>query len=111
MTGEIGGNNGEYKVYYTYIMANQSNSVIYIGVTNDLERRVYEHKNHMIAGFTHRYNVEKLVYFEMTSDVNDAIRREKQLKKWSRQKKNALIELLNPEWKELTIHDGILYEP
>ena len=97
-------------MYYIYIMSNYANTVIYIGVTNDLERRVYEHKNHLLPGFTHRYNIEKLVYFETTSDINVAISREKQLKKWSRQKKNALIERLNPEWKELTLHEGILYE-
>ena len=98
-------------MYYVYIMANQSNSVIYIGVTNNLERRVYEHKHHFIDGFTHRYNVEKLVYFEMTSDVNAAIAREKQLKKWSRTKKNHLIEKMNPNWEELTTYQEVLFEP
>lgn len=98
-------------MYYVYIMANRTNSVVYIGMTNDLERRVYEHKNHLMRGFTNRYNVEKLVYFEMTADVNDAIAREKQLKKWSRSKKNNLIERLNPEWKDLSFHEGLLFEP
>ena len=98
-------------MYYVYMMTNRTNGVIYIGVTNDLERRVYEHKNHVIPGFTSRYNVEKLVYFEMTSNVEDAIAREKQLKKWSRKKKNNLIERLNPDWIDLNLETEILFEP
>lgn len=74
---------------------------MYIGMTNDLVRRVYEHKNHLVKGFTSRYNVEKLVYVEEASDVMDAIQREKQLKGWTRAKKNALVESLNPEWEDL----------
>ena len=89
--------------YYVYIMANQKGNVIYTGVTNDLLRRVYEHKNHLDQGsFTARYNVEKLVYFEETSDVYSAIAREKQLKGWTRKKKNDLIMKVNPEWKDLS---------
>ena len=89
--------------YFVYILANKSNSVIYIGVTNNLVRRLYEHKNKLVDGFTKRYSVDKLVYYEMTSDVLSAIEREKQIKKWSRAKKNMLIETLNPNWQELQI--------
>ena len=88
--------------YYVYIMANQKGNVIYTGVTNDLLRRVYEHKNHLDQGsFTARYNVEKLVYFEVTSDVESAIEREKQIKGWNRKRKNKLIENKNPDWMDL----------
>ena len=75
---------------------------MYIGVTNNLKRRVYEHKNHMIEGFTRRYNVTKLVYFEDTSDVRSAISREKQLKGWRREKKNRLVESMNPKWEDMS---------
>ena len=85
--------------YYVYILTNWNNKVMYIGVTNDLARRVYEHKNKMVDGFTKKYNVSKLVYFEQTTDVYSAISREKQLKKWSRQKKNNLVETANPTWE------------
>jgi len=88
--------------YYVYIMASNTNSTIYIGMTNDLERRVLEHKSGIIDGFTKKYNVHKLVYFEKTLDVETAINREKQLKKWRREKKNLLIEGMNPEWKDLS---------
>ena len=98
-------------MYCVYILANASNSVLYTGVTNDLERRLFEHKNHLVPGFTSRYNVEKLVYFEAVNDINAAIAREKQLKGWSRAKKNALVETLNPDWRELSATEGILYEP
>ncbi len=87
--------------YYVYIMANKTDSTLYIGVTNDLVRRVYEHKNKLIEGFTCRYNVTKLVYFEITEDINAAIAREKQLKLWKRDKKNSLIASLNPRWEDL----------
>ena len=83
------------------MITNWNNKVIYIGVTNNLERRIYEHKEKLIDGFTKKYNVYKLVYFEDTSDVLSAIEREKQLKKWSRQKKINLIEKMNPKWKDL----------
>ncbi|MBQ7353799.1 MAG: GIY-YIG nuclease family protein [Clostridia bacterium] len=89
--------------YFVYILTNWSNDVIYIGVTNDLERRVYEHKNKLIDGFTKKYNVNKLVYFESTTDIKSAISREKQLKRWSRAKKNNLVESSNPNWLELEI--------
>ena len=91
------------KNYYVYIMSNESNSTIYIGITNDINRRVYEHKTKMIEGFTKRYNITKLVYVEETSDVYSAISREKQLKGWTRKKKNELIETINPNWKDLSV--------
>ena len=75
---------------------------MYIGVTNDITRRVYEHRNHLIEGFTSKYNVTKLVYVETAKDVRDAIQREKQLKKWNRMKKDNLIQQLNLEWKDLS---------
>ena len=75
---------------------------MYIGVTNDLERRIYEHKNKIIEGFTKKYNVNKLVYYEQTTDVEAAIEREKQLKGWKREKKNNLVETINPEWRDLS---------
>ena len=87
--------------YYVYITANKNNNVIYIGVTNNIERRIYEHKSGEIKGFTQKYNVHKLVYVEMYSNIDDAIKREKQLKGWSRSKKNILIETTNPDWNEL----------
>ena len=90
-------------MYYVYILANWNDSVLYIGVTNDLERRLYEHKNHLAEGFTKRYNVDKLVYFESTSDVRSAIEREKQLKGWTRAKKNALVSKQNPNWCDLSL--------
>ena len=75
---------------------------MYIGVTNDLERRIYEHKNKIIEGFTKKYNVNKLVYYEQTTDVEAAIEREKQLKGWKRERKNNLVETINPEWRDLS---------
>lgn len=74
---------------------------MYIGVTSDLSRRIYEHKNKLVDGFTKRYNIYKLVYVEEYSDINDALAREKQLKRWVRAKKNALVESLNPGWEDL----------
>ncbi len=87
--------------YYVYILASKKNGTTYIGITNDLARRVYEHKSGLIKGFTNRYQIDKLVYFEETNDVNSAIYREKQLKKWNRKWKLALIEKSNPFWKDL----------
>jgi putative endonuclease len=83
-------------------LTNKSNKVLYIGVTNDLERRMYEHKNKMIDGFTKKYNLTRLVYFEVTTDVKSAIEREKQLKNWHRSWKINLIKECNPEWKDLS---------
>lgn len=82
-------------------MTNPLNKVLYIGVTNNLVRRVYEHRNKMVDGFTKRYNISKLIYFEHTDDVNSAISREKQLKAGSRKKKLDLINLTNPKWEDL----------
>jgi len=87
--------------YFVYLMTNKNNTVIYTGVTNDLKRRVYEHKEKMIDGFTKKYIVNKLVYFEFTSDINSAIQREKQIKAGSRQRKINLINSMNKEWKDL----------
>ena len=89
------------KQYYVYIMTNRSRT-LYTGVTNDLLRRVYEHKHHLMAGFTNKYLLTRLVYFEETSDVNAAIAREKQIKGWLRAKKVALIESINPNWRDLS---------
>jgi len=88
--------------YYVYILSNATNVAIYTGVTNNLIRRVYEHKKHAdTKSFTARYGIEKLVYFEETSDVYAAISREKQIKSWSRKRKNQLIETENPLWEDL----------
>ena len=88
--------------YYVYIMANESNSTVYIGVTNNLLRRVYEHKNSLDKhSFTSRYKVYKLVYYEYTGDVQSAIEREKQLKSWNRARKNKIISEKNPKWIDL----------
>ena len=89
-------------LYYVYILTNQNDQVMYIGVTNDLERRLYEHKSHLVEGFTRDYRVDKLVYYETTTDVTAAIEREKQLKKWRREKKNALVQKANPQWRDLS---------
>ena len=88
--------------YCVYILTNKSDHVMYIGVTNNLERRVYEHKQELVEGFTKRYHVNKLVYFETTTDVRSAIEHEKQLKGWLRSRKNALVERMNPEWRDLS---------
>ena len=88
--------------YYVYILASNTNVTVYIGVTGDLIRRVYEHRNNFDPNsFTSKYSVHKLVYFEQTTDVRAALEREKRLKGWRRSKKNALIETMNPEWKDL----------
>ena len=87
--------------YYVYILANKKNGTLYIGVTKDLFKRIYEHKQNLVAGFTKKYNVHKLVYFEAATDIQSAIIREKQLKKWNRNWKIELIEKSNPDWKDL----------
>lgn len=89
------------KAYYVYIMTNKSRT-LYTGVTNNLERRVYEHKHKLLPGFTSKYNITKLVFFEAGDDISVAIAREKQIKGWLRAKKIALIESMNPEWKDLS---------
>ena len=94
--------------FYVYMQTNRNNRVLYIGVTNDLIRRVYEHKHHLVKNsFTDQYNVEKLVYYEETSSSRAAIEREKQLKKWSRAKKNWLVETVNPTWREILLPELI----
>ena len=85
-----------------YILTNWNNKVLYTGATNNLERRLYEHRNELADGFTKRYHVHKLVYYDTTTDVTAAIAREKQIKGWTRQKKNALVETINPEWRDLS---------
>lgn len=90
-----------YKTYYVYIMANKSKT-LYTGVTNDLTRRVYEHKHKMVKGFSKKYNINRLVYFESTGEIESAILREKQIKGWVRWKKIQLIESQNPSWKDLS---------
>ena len=87
--------------YFVYIMTNHRKTVLYTGMTNSLEKRVWQHKNHAIPGFTARYNCVWLIYFEVFQDVNQTISRETQIKTWSRKKKEALINSMNPEWKDL----------
>lgn len=97
------------KESYIYIMTNYYRTTLYIGVTSDLIRRVNEHKNHVIQGsFTDKYNCELCVYYEMWNNINEAINRETTLKKWSRKKKENLINSKNPEWKELVVGTEII---
>lgn len=91
------------KQYYVYLLTNWNNKVMYVGVTNNLERRLYEHKHKLLEGFTGKYNVNKLVYFECTTDVSAAITREKQIKKWRREKKDQLVIAVNPQWNDLSL--------
>jgi putative endonuclease len=86
---------------YVYLITNTHNNVLYIGVTNNLIRRIFEHKNKLVKGFTQKYNVDRLVYFEISISITAAIEREKIIKKWSRLKKNKLINSLNPNWDDL----------
>ena len=93
--------------YYVYILSDHLNRTIYVGITRDLVRRVYEHKNHLDPNsFTAKYNIHKLVYFESTPDVRAALEREKQIKSWKRKRKNDLVHSMNPSWAEL--YDSIL---
>ena len=94
-------------MYYVYLLTNWNNKVLYTGVTNDLARRLYEHKNGLAEGFTKKYHVHKLVYFEATTDVRAAIAREKQIKGWTRKKKDALVQSGNPEWEDLEDQLGL----
>ena len=89
------------KQYYIYIMTNKLNTVLYTGVTNDLKRRCYEHREKLVEGFTKRYNITKLVHYEISKDATGAILREKQIKGGSRAKKMDLVNKMNPEWKDL----------
>ncbi|CAN5202344.1 GIY-YIG nuclease family protein [soil metagenome] len=90
------------KTYFIYILTNKNNSVFYIGVTNNLERRIYEHRNELLEGFTKKYKLKKLVYFEDCNNITSAIMREKQLKNWHREWKINLIRSMNPELKDLS---------
>lgn len=90
------------KTYYVYMLANKTNSVLYTGITNNLQRRISEHKQKLVEGFTKKYNVTKLVYYEETGDVLSALTREKELKGWNREKKNKLINSVNLEWSDLS---------
>lgn len=94
--------------YYVYILTNAGNNVLYTGITNDLLRRCYEHKKKVFKGFTYKYNVDKLVYCEAFGDVEDAIRREKQIKGYSKKKKIALIEKINITWQDLIVNGKLL---
>ncbi len=89
------------KNYFVYIMTNKNNTTLYTGVTNDLKRRVFEHKNKLVEGFTAKYNIIKLVYYEVYADIHEAIFREKQIKGGSRARKIKLVEEMNPAWKDL----------
>lgn len=95
------------KTYFVYILASKRNGTLYIGVTNNLIKRIYEYKNDLVNGFTKKYAVHKLVYYEHTNDVREALLREKRLKKWKRQWKIELIEKHNPEWNDL--YDGLIH--
>ena len=87
--------------YYVYLLASKRNGTLYLGVTSNLIKRVYEHKNNLVSGFTQKYKIHNLVYYETTDDINSAITREKQLKKWKRTWKMELIEKNNPGWRDL----------
>lgn len=89
------------KQYYIYIITNTRNTVLYTGITSDLKKRVYEHKSKLVSGFTKKYNIIKLVYYEIFNDIYNAILREKQIKGGSRQKKINLINKMNPNWQDL----------
>ena len=87
--------------YFLYIITNKNEGVLYIGITNNLERRIFEHKNKLVKGFSSRYNLDKLIYFESFQYINEAIKREKNMKKWKREWKINLIVENNPNWKNL----------
>jgi putative endonuclease len=89
------------KQYYVYIISSYNKKVLYIGVTSNLVKRIYEHKNEIVEGFSKKYKIKYLVYYEITGDIESAIKREKQLKNWRREKKETLICKMNPSWKDL----------
>jgi putative endonuclease len=93
--------------YYVYLMASRRNGTLYLGVTNDLVRRVYQHRNKLLPGFTARYGVDKLVWYEIYDDPTNAITREKDIKKWRRAWKIRLIEEMNPDWRDLGRHHAV----
>ena len=90
------------KFYYVYVLTNWNQRVMYVGVTSDLKRRIHEHQNKLVKGFTAKYNVNKLVYYEQTNDVITALAREKEIKRWRREKKNNLVLSINPGWSDLS---------
>ena len=90
------------KTYYVYLLTNWNNRVLYVGVTSNLRNRIYQHRHKLVKGFTQKYNVSKLVYFEETSDVLSAISREKEIKRWRREKKNFLVSSVNRNWEDLS---------
>jgi len=92
----------ELKQYYVYMLTNKTNRVLYIGVANDLERRIFEHKNKLVEGFSKKYNLTKLVYYEVTSEIQSALEREKKLKNWHRDWKINMVNNFNPMWKDLS---------
>jgi len=92
----------EAKQYYVYVLTNRTNRVLYIGVTNNLGRRIFEHKNKLVEGFTKKYNLDKLIYYEVTNDIQSALEREKQLKNWHRDWKINLIKSFDPTWNDLS---------
>ena len=92
------------KNYYVYVLANKRNGTLYIGVTSNLKKRIWEHKNNVVVGFTKKYKVHTLVYFEQTNNVTAAIERERRLKNWKRKWKMELIENNNPEWEDLSLN-------
>jgi putative endonuclease len=95
------GYNSKMKMYYIYIMGSKTGT-LYVGMTSDIKRRVFEHKNHLVPGFTNKYNIERLLYFEAISGPASAINREKQIKTWRPEKKVALIDSINPSWEDLS---------
>lgn len=97
------------KQFYVYILGNWTGDVLYVGVTNNMERRLFEHKQKLVPGFTKKYSVDKLLHFEIFDHAPDAIKREKQIKGWRREKKVQLIERLNPGWNDLS--DGGIQDP
>ena len=99
------------KTYYLYILASKKNGTLYTGVTNNLVKRVYEHKENLVPGFTRKYKVHRIVYYEQFSDIYSAIAREKRIKKWKRQWKINLIESTNPDWQDLYDRLHISYDP
>jgi putative endonuclease len=107
MLGE-GAPMADMRYYFVYIMASRRNGTLYIGLTSDIERRTHEHKTGFYGGFTKRYRVHMLVWYEIHNDINEAIRREKQLKKWNRKWKLRLIEKHNPKWQDLVDKDGFV---
>ena len=90
------------KYYYVYFLTNSHKNVLYTGVTNNIGKRIHEHKNGALDGFTKKYNVDQLIYFEIFAEIEYAINREKQIKRWSRKKKDQLINKANPTWKDLS---------